>query len=246
MKQQLTLTGIVLSAGVVGEYDKRVVILTKERGKITAFARGARKPGNALMGITSPFTYGKFTCYKGYDAYYVTSAEIVDYFEDLKHDLDAVCYATYFCELADYFTLEGSTDKTMLNLLYVSFKALMRKQMEYPLIRCAFEVKLLEIEGLGMQVFHCVKCQKEDSYYLFDAASGGVLCEACKTNALNPVIMDESTLYTLQHIRSCDLTTLFNFQVTKMVLRQLEKICKSYLRVHVDKELKSLEMLDIL
>ncbi len=246
MKQQLKLTGIVLSASVVGEYDKRLVILTKEKGKITAFARGARRPGNALMGIATPFLYGTFTCYKGYDAYYVTGAEILDYFEELKLDLDGVCYATYFCELADYFTMEGTSDKQMLNLLYVSFKALIRKQMSYPLIRIVYEIKLLEVEGLGMEVFGCVNCQKQGSFYQFSSASGGVLCDDCEVTRGSSIVISESTLYALQYIRSSELGRLYSFQVTQQVLDELKKICKSYLGVHVDKKMKSLEMIDIL
>ena len=59
MQEYTQITGIVLKAEPIGEYDRRVVILTKEKGKISAFARGARKPNSMLRSAIILKDFGK-------------------------------------------------------------------------------------------------------------------------------------------------------------------------------------------
>lgn len=131
----------------VGEYDRRVSILTKERGKLPAFARGARKPGSRLAAAASPFAFGKFRLYEGKNSYTMAEAEIQNYFEELMTDYVGACYGMYFAEVTDYYTRENNDEREMMKLLYQSLRALCSSALPNPLVRCIFECRAIAVNG---------------------------------------------------------------------------------------------------
>lgn len=147
MRETLELTGMVLKVSPVGDNDRRLVILTRERGKITAFARGAKRPGSQLMGVTRPFVFGTFRLYEGRDAYNLQGADITNYFSELATDVEAACYGSYFLEFADYYSRENMEASEELLLLYQSLRALMKPALPNPLVRAVFELRCMVING---------------------------------------------------------------------------------------------------
>lgn len=147
MRETVDLTGMVLKATPVGENDRRLVILTRERGKITAFARGAKRPGSQLMAVSRPFVFGTFRMYEGRDAYNLQSAEISNYFTELAGDVEAACYGSYFLEFADYYGRENMDGSEMILLLYQSMRALLKPALPNPLVRTIFELRAMVVNG---------------------------------------------------------------------------------------------------
>ncbi len=147
MQDLLDVTGIVLKSIPVGEYDRAVTILTTGKGKISAFARNARKLNNRFMAAVSPFCFGKFKLYAGRNSYTITEAEISNYFDELRNDLESVYYGMYFLEVADFYTRENNDEADMLKLLYQSLRALLHKNLDDRLVRCVYECKAMAVNG---------------------------------------------------------------------------------------------------
>lgn len=147
MRESVTVSGVVLKAAPSGETDRRLVVLTRERGKITVFARGARRPQSAFMAACRPFVFAKFALYEGRDAYNMKSAEVAEYFEELAMDVESTCYASYFLEIADYYTRENIRESQMMTLLYHALKALLKPVFSKELVRRVFELKAMVISG---------------------------------------------------------------------------------------------------
>lgn len=250
-----TVTGMVLSAMPVGEYDKRLVILTKEIGKISAFAKGARRPNSALLACSQPFAFGEFNLYAGRSSYNITSAEISNYFGELRDDFEGLCHGFYFCEFADYLTKENNDEKDVLKLLYQTLRALSRKTIDTGLIRSVYELKIMAVGGEAPQVFGCVKCnnnsfseeavqqKNSSSRYYFSAKSGGILCEDCRGYDRGAVSINTSTLYAMQYIVSKEIEKLYTFRVTEEVQAELNLCMKHYLECYIEHDFKSLDML---
>ena len=213
---------MILSVAPIGEYDKRVVILTKEKGKISAFAKGARRPNSPLAGACTPCNFGKFMLYEGRNSNTLQSAEIENYFAELRTDVEAAYYAFYFLEFADFYTREANDEREMLKLLYQTMRVLTKKIIPFELVRYIFELKALSVS----------------------VKEGGLVCSECGQNVYDGMRLNTSTLYAMQFIVGTPVEKLYTFTLSDEVLKELGKLMGRYLDVYVAHRFKSLEILE--
>src|SRR5689334_11560075 len=104
MRERLyRVTGIVLKRSDVGEADRLLTLLTAERGKLRAVAKGARKPTARKTGHVELFNQASFLIAVAREIDLVSQVDTLEPFLRVRDDLDRLSYAYYFAELADRF-----------------------------------------------------------------------------------------------------------------------------------------------
>ena len=228
----------------MGDRDRHVVLLTRERGKIQAFARGARRQDSPLLGVCQPFAYGMFQVYEGRSAYTITGADILNYFEELRTDLVRICYGQYFCEVANYFTRENLPATAMMQLLYQSLRALTKDSLPPGLVRSVYELRMIALNGEAPQVYACVNCGAEGKTNYFSARAGGLLCPDCRRLDPRGRELSETVLYAMRFILSAPLAKLYTFVLSEEAQEELAEVMKEYYGRYVDAEFQSLSLLE--
>lgn len=212
----ITVRGMVLSVMPMGEYDRRLEILTDSLGRISAFARGARKPSSSLVSASRVFAFGEFDLYEGRSAYSVNAARISNYFEELSEDVSLTYYGFYFLEYTAYFTREGLDATGTLKLLYQSLRALSVKSLDRRLVRAVFELKLLELNGI---------CPSAE--------------QLCGGQGFDP-----STVYAVDFVKRTPVEKLYTFTLSPPVMQEFQDLVSKLVRRVVDRPFKSLEILE--
>ena len=81
---------------------------------------------------------------------------------------------------------------------------------------------------------------------MFSAAKGGLVCNECDGEVRDGMFLDGSTLYTMQYIESSTIEKLYTFNVKPEVLEKFGRVMGRLMKMYVDKEFKSLEILETL
>ena len=244
MAEQILVRGMVISSSPIGEHDKRIVLLTKEKGKISAFVRGARRPGNHLMAASDSFAFGSFYLIRGKESYTMINADITEYFRELTLDVVKTYTACYFLELAQYYTVENQGCKDILNLIYTAFKALLNEKIDDKLVRYVFELKMLVLNGEYPDFFACRSCGTKEGLSGFSAFMDGMVCSKCKDRMNEVISVSQSTLYTLQYIVCTPIGKLFSFVVSEEVLMELKMVMARCMHMYIDPKMNSLDILE--
>ena len=232
-----TSEALILRTYKLGEADRIVVFLTRDRGKKRGVAKGARRPKSRFTGALEPMTRaGVAYCER-------EQRDLVrlNYVEPLRSPLsaasgDAFGHVGYFAELIDEWAPESHADERLFRLGASVTDAVTAGAPVDALARY-FESSILRLPGV-YPAFSCATCGGSlQSGATMPARDHDLVCRGCAP--AGGTGLSVPALRFLISAGSVAPDCLEPLGLTPQASRELETVHRRLLTLHLEKELKS-------
>jgi DNA repair protein RecO (recombination protein O) len=233
--------GIVLRGHDLGEADRILTILTRDRGKIRAVAKGVRKMTSKKAGHLEPFCRTSLLLAQGRDLDVVSQAEMIDGFAHLRSTLDLLGPAFYLAELVDAFTEDGAEHRALYEAFTSALVALEHGADTAAVTRW-FELFVLTANGLAPSWTVCAGCGapiEPETEYVFSLERGGLLCPNCRSRDPLALPVMPGTVKVLRLLAREPLARIVRLRMPYDALSEAEEIMARAIRVAAERELRS-------
>jgi DNA repair protein RecO (recombination protein O) len=241
---QYQVEAILLAVRNWGEADRMVTLFSKEFGKITAIAYGARRPKNRLAGALQPFAIVDVALASAKSTASVRQCEVKHSFRELREDLTYMAYAMFITEIVTDLWPERQPEPALFELVPAAFSLLTQQNPRIVTLACIWQ--LLAIAGFCPEYKHCLKCGQAIVYpAFFDIEGGGSVCAGCGSGSRLRKISDPGGLF-LERLLTLDWHNPGQFTVRGSALIEIEEILAAFLVLRLERPLKSLSFINLL
>ena len=241
--QQIVVRGVVLRETETREADKILTVLTDECGKIPVIARGARRKGCKFAASTQPLVYSEWTLYEKGEWYYVNEASTLELFSGLRSNLDAMALGFYFAELLEAVTSPDLPATELLRHLLNGLYALSALPRPHPLVKAAFECRLLSLAGYEPLADSCAYCGNLDPEIpMMDVTHGVLRCGHCgvKEGGLSMSLCPDS-LAALRHVIYGEPKRLYHFTLGRDALQRFSAMAEAFTLAQMERKFRTLD-----
>lgn len=239
---------LVLKQFDLGESDRLITLYTREKGKLKAVARGARKGNKSRSGLVLPFSYHNFTLYQGKSLAKINYIESIAMNSKLRDDLDYMAYASVVSEYVERAGLEDEADQALFSLLAVILEKMAQAEKdELSFYLTVFKAKLLLLLGVKPEIENCTVCgEKIDlkGSTPLSVEEGGSICKNCfKDSAYKYTLFSLNEMRALYKITFAEISQLKSAQFPHKILEKINDLTEKFLIYHLDLKPKSLSFL---
>ena len=246
---------LILRTYKLGESDRIVVFLTRDRGKKRGVANGARRARSAFGGALEPFTRVEVTYFEREQRDLVRLSYAETQRSPLMARPEALSHVGYLAELIDEWAQEGDPNERLFRLGASTLDALAEGVPTAPLLRY-FEYWLLRLQGVYPPHLACHRCGTaldEGTSGAWLESSGHLFtCGPCSARGEEPaedgesapgIRLSKDALAFLAAAGRLPPQRLGEWALSVRADRELERVHRALMRVHLEKDLRSAKVL---
>ncbi|MFW5691966.1 MAG: DNA repair protein RecO [Chloroflexota bacterium] len=238
-------SALILKRRDFGEADRLLTLLTPQFGKVSAIAKGARKPISTKTGHVELFTRVDMLINRGRDLDIVSQAEVRATYLPLREDLQRGAYASYAAELADRFTQsEEEQSAAIFDLLDATFDRLCQDEDLRRVVRY-YELHLLDQVGFRPELTECVftheAVQPVDQFFSY--AEGGAVSPAAAQHSSTLVPISVDTLKLLRFMQRSPYDHLHQLNIPHAIHQSVERLLMGYITHLLEARLQSVDFI---
>ena len=239
------VSAIVLKRRDVGEADRLLTVLTRERGKLTLLAKGVRRPASRKAGHIEPFTVVDLLVARGRTFHIVTQAETLEAHRPLRENLWLSAWAYYVAELVDAFVQDEDPHDLLFELLGEALDHL-SNAADPALVTRYFELHLLGLVGFQPQLFRCVECDEllKPEVNFFSLESGGVFCPKHGSNRAGTAALPLPELKVLRFLQTRSWEQVAQLRLSPVVAEHVEDLLAQFITHQLERKVRSAAFLD--
>jgi DNA repair protein RecO (recombination protein O) len=228
-----------------GEADRIVTLLTREHGKLSAIARGARRSKKRFGAGLALFGVGEATLSErpGADLATLEAFDGARGFPGLLVDVAKVAHGGYACELVRELVPMRQPEPELFDLLIGFLGLLDATEARAETLR-VLELRTLEAVGLRPTLDRCLRCDGTDDLdrdgQVFDVRRGGVVCALCHGDGRPFSAAARQALADAQALSLDEAATLALPSPVNAVCREA---LSAFITDHLGRPLKSVEFI---
>lgn len=229
------ITAIVLSRWDIGEHNRKLSLLTREKGKLYAVARGVRKAKSRNAGITEPLTVFRTSIAFGKNTNYIAQTQPILSFSEIRKDFFKLNSALAWVETIDEVTRSGENIKNLFDFCLFVLNYI--QSLNNPLnALCWGDLQLMRHCGYSPNFEMDDKFGKNIKKYKLSPRAGGVINE--NESAIDEFDVSIEALIALQKIQLLE-------EPPKNLKKNLEvsKVLHAFWQEFLEKKLPARQML---
>ena len=232
----LKTKGIIIAENFVNDYDKMLVMLTPNLGKISCSAKGARKTKSPLLAATQFLCFGEYILYKNptNDVYSINSCDIIEVFYNIRIDLEKLERVSEVTKIIQKVTTENEDNYKILQLYLNTLYVISEKDKNMDLVISTFKMRLLAILGLAPNIIECVECGKKEDLNFFSFKNNGFKCSQCSKQDKGGMNILEVTKNAIQYSICSNPKKLYSFEIPLEAIKEFKIVADLYFKLKLE------------